>query len=356
MKFTPVQIVGSLVVLAVLAWVGKSAVHKFYTVPVATLDDEITRLQSTSDRITKELDNWIPAKIELRSFGATLLSREFDQTEHRLRTALQDIGKQVGLGNVRVSSSSPKPVRTPLAESRLRGRMLRSLADARDFAVVRGSFTGVGTLEQVATSLAFLQSQPWLHRIERVSIEPRGRERQAFEIDVGFAVAFAPDLCPKDAPDPTIVTPEEGVLEIARAFAARNVFVPPPPPPTPPPDVDPTPDTTPPPPPLPAQPPYDRWKVTGLIERRIAGETTSVEAWVLNLDSGERRELVPGDEVLGVTLVWVVGECGVFEFEGNRVVIHQGQTLADRVPADSVDCPGVEGVPSATGARTGEGE
>lgn len=354
MNTSPTRIVVALVSLALVSLLGYGAVKRFYLVPVAEAEDEISRLQVTADRIRGELNNWIPAKVELRDFGKTLLSPEFDQTEHRLRTSLQEIGRLNGLGQVRVSSASPKPVRTPLAESRLRGRMLRSLADARDFAVVRGSFIGAGSLDEVTMTLAYLQCQPWLHRIERVTIEPRGREREAFELDVGFAVAFAPDLCPKDAPMPAIIPPEEGALEMAHTIAKRNVFIPPAPPPAPPPVAVPTPPAPPPSPP--ALPPYDRWKVTGLIERRVDSQTQTVEAWLLNLDSGERRELVPGGEILGLVLVWVSGECALFEFEGNRVVIHQGQTLADRVPADSVDCPGIDGVPSLTGARTGEGD
>ena len=241
-----------------------------------------------------------------------------------------------------------------MAEAPLRGRGYRDLRKATDFAIVRGSFNGVGGLAETTLALAYLESQPWLHRIERVTIEPQGRDKSRFTLDVGFAVIFAPDLCPAEAGMPAIVEPDAGAVEISRAVAARNVFVPPAPPPVP--VVEATPDPVPVPVPPPVVPPYDRWKVTGLLERRTAGETHDVEVWVLNLDSKEQRVLERGDEVLGFVVEWVSGECGLFTFEGERVVIHQGQTLADHVPADSVDCPGIDGVPSAAGARTGEGE
>ena len=150
---------------------------------------------------------------------------------------------------------------------------------------------------------------------------------------------------------PEIIEPDGDAVAIARAVAARNVFVLPPPPVV---VTQPTQLRTP--PPVPAGPAYDRWKVTGLLERRVDERTVSVEAWVLNLDSNERRVLEPGDEVLGFALEWVSGECGVFVFQGNRVVIHQGQTLAEHVSVDSVDCPGIDGAQPSTGARTGEGE
>ncbi len=353
MRYSPRKLVGGAAALVAIVWIGYGLVGRFYLTPVGKMEDEIARLDGISKALNQQMDNWIPVKRRLEDFGQTLLSREFDQTEHRLRTTLQEIGLKAGLGEVRVSSSPPKAVRTPLAEARLRGRMLRQLADARDFSVIRGSFTGVGSLEQGAVALAYLQAQPWLHRIDRVTIEPRGRDRSAFELDVGFSVIFAPDLCPKDAAMPVIVEPDEKAVSIARAIGQRNVFVPPAPPPVPvaaPKPVDPAPI------PVPAGPAYDRWRVTGLIERRQGDETVAVEAWVLNLDTGEARVLEPGDEVLGLVLVWVSQECGLFEIDGQRVVIHQGQTLADRATADSVDCPGIDGVKPMTGARTGEGE
>jgi hypothetical protein len=353
MTRSPQRLVGMAAALVAVLWIGYGIVGRFYLKPVGKMDDEIARLEGISKRLNREMDNWIPVKKKLDAFGATLLSKEFDQTEHRLRTTLQEIGLKAGLGEVRVSSSPPKAVRTPLAEARLRGRMLRKLSDARDFAVIRGSFTGVGSLEQASMGLAYLQRQPWLHRIDRVTIEPRGRDRSAFELDVGFSVVFAPDLCPDDAAMPVIVEPSEDAVLVARAVAQRNVFVPPAPPPVPvavPTPVDPTPIS------VPAGPAYDRWRVTGLVERRRGDETVEVEAWVLNLDSGEQRVLEPGDEVLGLVLVWVSGECGLFEIDGQRVVIHQGQTLGDRASEDSVDCPGIDGVKPMTGARTGEGE
>jgi len=353
MTRSPGKLIGLVVALVALGWIGYGFVGRFYLKPVGKMEDEIARLEGISKRLNREMDHWIPVKKQLKGFGSTLLSQEFDKTEHRLRTTLQEIGLKTGLGEVRVSSSPPKAVRTPLAEARLRNRMLRKLADARDFAVIRGSFTGVGSLEQAAMGLAYLQQQPWLHRIDRVTIQPRGRDRSAFELDVGFSVIFAPDLCPKDAGMPVIVEPDEDSVLVARAIAGRNVFVHPAPPPVPvavPTPVEPAPI------PVPAGPAYDRWRVTGLVERRRADETVGVEAWVLNLDTGEQRVLEPGDDVLGVALVWVSGECGLFEIDGERVVIHQGQTLADRVSANSVDCPGIEGVKPMTGARTGEGE
>lgn len=352
MKYSLEKVIGASVGLAIVLWIGWLLADRMYFEPADELRASIATLGDESSRLNDEIDKWIPTRQRLRSFGQTLLSREFDQTEHRLRTTLQEIGQKVGLGDIRVSSTPPKAVRTPLAETRRLPRAYRPLTGANDFAIIRGTFAGAGTLEQATLALAYLEAQPWLHRLERVTLEPRGREREVFELDVGFAVVFAPDLCPADAAMPTIVDPAEAARLVVREVAQRNVFVAPVAAPT----AEIVEAKPPPPPPVPESPPYDRWKVTGLLERRSSGETMDVEAWVLNLDSGEQRVLRPGDAVLGFTLEWISGECGLFTFEAARVVIHQGQTLADHVPAESVDCPGIDGVPLEAGARTGEGE
>lgn len=353
MKVSLEKAIGLSVVTAIVLWIGYVSINKYYLKPVGALTDSIASLKKDNQSLNKALDSWIPAKRRMQNFGSTLLAREFDQTEHRLRTTLQEIGKRTALSDVKVSSAAPKPERTPLAEAPLRGRGYRDLRKVNDFAIVRGSFSGVGGLAETGRALAYLESQPWLHRIERVSIEPQGRDKSRFTLEVGFAVMYAPDLCPPDLGMPAIVEPSEEQMAIVRAVAERNVFVAPAPPSV----VDVTPDPVPvPPPPPPTVPPYDRWKVTGLLERRTAGQTREVEVWVLNLDTNEQRVLQRGDEVLGFIVEWVSGECGLFTFEGKRVVIHQGQTLADHVPAESVDCPGIDGVPSMAGARTGEGD
>lgn len=348
------KLIGFGVASAIALWIGYVAIDRTYLTPVGALTDSIASLKQDNASLNNALDGWIPTKRRMQEFGQTLLAREFDQSEHRLRTTLQEIGKRTALSDVRVSSSAAKGERTPLAEAAMRGRAYREMRKATDFAVVRGSFSGVGSLGEVTLAVAYLESQPWLHRIERVTIEPQGRDKSRFSLDVGFAVIYAPDLCPADAGMPAIVAPSDGQIAVARAVAARNVFVPPAP------VVVATPEPVPEPvvvtPPAPVLPPYDRWKVTGLLERRSAGQTLDFEVWMLNLDSKEQRILYRGDEVLGFVAEWVSGECGLFTFEGERVVIHQGQTLADHVPAESVDCPGIDGVPSKAGARTGEGD
>lgn len=355
MKLSPFKLATGLIAALGVVGVGYAVINSAYLKPAARLRDQIAGMDATYERASRVMEDWPKYRGQLRDFGRTLIGSEFDQVEHRLRTSLQAIGEQSGLRGVQVSNGRPKAERTPLATARLRGSLGRKLAESTDFGIIKGAFKGVGTLEQVVQAMAVLQVQPWLHRIDRVSIAPRGRERVNFELDVAFSVMFAPDLCPAEAGMPAIVEPGEDVLTKVRAIAARNVFVAPPPDkPDEPPVVEPEREEVAPPPP---PPPYDRWKVTGLVERRVEGTTVSVEAWVLNLDSGERRILTPGDEILGHVLEWVDGERGYFVFEGRRVVIAQGQTLADRVPADPVNSPESDGSNQpASGATAGEGE
>lgn len=354
MSRSPVKLVFSLAVVGVVVGIGYWTADVAYFKPVGRLESDIEQMDATYKRANDTMDDWMQIKRELQAFGQTQIGREFDQVEHRLRTSLQEIGERAGLRGIQVSNGAPKAERTPLAAARLRGRLGRQLSESRDFAIVKGTFTGAGSLEQVTTAVAYLQAQPWLHQIERVSIEPRGREKKSFGLDVNFAVLFAPDLCPADATMPPIEQPSDELLAEARRIAQRNVFVAPPAEvPTPPVVETPVNPVAPP----ASPPPYDRWKVTGLLERRVSGETVNVEAWVTNLDSHEQRVLTPGQDVLGYVFEWVDGERGYFVFEGRRYVIRQGQTLADRVPADQVDSPASGGQTAPTpGATAGEGE
>lgn len=353
MKRSPVRLIVSLAVLGGVLGAAYRIVDVAYLSPVRKLRSELAEMDATFERATRTMEDLPKIRSELRAFGLTQIGRQFDEAEHRLRTTLQEIGERASLRGIQVSNGPPQSVRTPLSAARLRGSLGRQLMESRDFAVIKGTFTGSGSLEQVTEALAFLQIQPWLHRIERVSIEPRGRDKKSFGLEVAFSVAFAPDLCPADAAMPAIALPGDELLQQARIIAQRNVFVAP----REPEQVIAAAEPVVPPPPPPPPPPYDRWKVTGLLERRVDGTTVSVEAWVTNLDTNERRVLRPGDELLGYVLEWVDRERGYFVFEGRRVMIAQGQTLADRVPADSVDSPASGGASVPTpGAMAGEGE
>jgi hypothetical protein len=300
---------------------------RMYLKPAAALRKNISDMQGTQARVEDVMESWFGIRRDLKAFGSTQLAGDFDDVEHRLRTSLLTIGASAQLKGVAVSNAGVRPERTPLYGARLRSRLGRALSDARDFGVIKGTITGYGTLDQVMFALATLQSQDWLHRIDRVSVEPRGRERAEFTLDLGFSVAFAPDLAASAESSPTVREADAALVEEARRIASRNVFVPPlPPPPEPPPPVVAPPPVVVPPPP----PPYDRWKVTGVLERRASGSTASVEVWVLQLDTGEQRVLVPGDEVLGHVLEWGEEESAIFVFEGNRYEILQGQTLSQR--------------------------
>lgn len=318
-------VLAGVLLVVMIAW---ASVSGMYLKPKAAIEGRLAEMQNLQSRVEDVMDEWFAVKDGLKSFSGTQLAGQFDEAEHRLRTNLQQIASQHGLVGVQVSNAPVRPERTPLAGARLRSRLGRSLAEARDFGVIRGAMSGAGTLEQVATALATVQAQPWLHRIDRVTIEPRGRERMEFTLEVGFSVVFAPDLVPAGHQGPAIVAASEEDVAQARAFAARNVFVVPsaPPPPPPPPPVV-VPEVAPP----PAPPPYDRWRVTGVLERRVDGRTIGVEVWMLQVDSGEQRVLVPGQDVLGHVLEWGEGEKAVFVFEGVRYEVMQGRTLADRV-------------------------
>lgn len=275
-------------------------------------------------------------KLGLRDAGRAMLGGEQNVVEHRLRGLLSEVAERNGLSEIVVSHGRPRVASNPADErgSGISRTLRRRLGDQADFAVIRGRVQGMGTLEQVMRTLADLRAQSWLHRVEGFTIEPKGKDRTAFELKADFATMYAPDLVEADDDPPALASAAEGDVRALGSVASRSPFrfavpVPSAPPPEPVRVVT-RPAKAPPPP-----PPYDKWRVTGVMET-VGGDGGAVEVFLARTDTGETRTLAVGQGVLGVTLTRAEGERAWFERDGQVLVVRAGETLDQARPAETV--------------------
>lgn len=311
-----------------IAWYGYA---EFYAKPTAALREAMKRSKDQIANYERELNEEFEVRKLLREFGHSTLGASAEIGVHRFRTMLTRVAEAGGLGNVVVDQGPPRRELNP-AISRFPARQRETLRRQTDFEIVRGSVKGQGTLGQALGTLALLQSQPWVQRIEGFVMRPVARERGKVEFRVDVASILAPDLRPKDDPELAIAGVGSEREEAARRIAARNVFVEPAPeaPPTrvakadPPKPAPPQPDPLPAPPP---PPPWDDWRVTGIVT-----SSRGVEVTLINQRTQERRIMLPGETLLSATLVNAAGERAVFRIEQDHVEVMVGQTLGARRP------------------------
>jgi hypothetical protein len=322
------------VVVALVAW---TAADRVYFKPSAAIRAERDALRERTQWFESSARGVRETRLALREIASTMLGREQTVVEHRLRGLLSDLAAREGLGEVVVTHGRPRGVENP-AQDRGSGvsRGLRRLLGERpDFAVLQARLKGEGTLEQTLRTLASVRAQAWAHRIEGFSISPKGREQRVFELKIDLATVFAGDLAIDSADGPALVGVEDSTLALVQRLVARQPFhLATPVAAAPPASAPPTPVNRPPP-----APPYDRWRVTGVLETRDAVGVV-VEVMLSRTDTGEMRTLRIGDGVLGASLVEAAGETAVFELAGRRVAIRTGQTLAQGVTVDSVHSDG----------------
>ncbi len=293
--------------------------------PVSEKREQIARARSVARQLGEQVEAMSGARDRLRSVGATMLAGDRDLLEHRLRAGLSELATEAGLAEVVVTSTPPRGVENPAARVRMTGgfAQLRQRLRARpDFYVVRGRVQGVGSLEAALRALAALEAQAWVHRVEGVTMRPSGQGRERVEFKADYAVAMAPDLAPQEA---TAETPELAPIdeETGAAIAAlgqRGLFRVPPRAPEPAPVVVKAPEPA----PKPAPPPYQDWRLAGVM-----GGSRS-EAVLVHTGNGRSRVLGAGDSVLGAVFEEGEGERAVFRIGDARYEVFLGKSLADR--------------------------
>ena len=312
---------GGVIVIAVLAVMA----HVVILGPAGEKRSQIERARSVARQLGEQIDGMSGSSERLRAIGATMLAGDRDLLEHRLRAGLSELATGAGLGEVVVTSTPPRAMENPAARVRMSGgfsELRRRLRSSPDFYVVRGRVQGIGSLESALSALASLEAQPWVHRVEGVTIRPAGQARELVEFKADYAVAMAPDLASREASTaaPEIVpVGEAGAAGVARV-SERGLFRVPPRAPEPVVEVVRAPDPA----PKPKPKPYQDWRLAGVMGG------SRVEAVLVHAGSGRSRVLEAGDEVLGAVFEGGSGERAVFRIDGARFEVFLGKSLADR--------------------------
>lgn len=310
---------------AVLVAAGLGYLY-LYDSPRRAIREDYSAAVSANNKLRSDVKDRRQVEDALKEIAGTTLGSRIGEVDTKFRGALNEIAAQCGLKGVQVDSRQPAGEANPAAKARFTtpSGLKNELRKQRDFEVIAGSVEGKGTLEQVLRTVATVQAQPWVHRVDSFTIKPEGKDRSTFALKLGVATLFMPDLAPKTAVEPSVKLVD--LPAPAMAVLSKNMFREPArvetaaAPPVKPVDSGPAP---------PPPPPYADWKLTGVVESRMG-----VEAWVMNTRSGERRTLSAGAAVVDATFVAGQGERAVFEIGGKRFEVQNGQTLDQRRPTE----------------------
>lgn len=298
----------------------------FYGTPRDAKLAEIATARTSIASLEKELEEQAAVSRRLKDIGRTMLGRKEDLVADRFRNGLGKIAEECGLVAIQDNSGPPRPQQNPLASNTKAPSNLRKvLKKAPDFLVVNGYVEGVGTLEHVLRTLAVVQAQPWVHRVDGFSISLAGRDREHFKVRIEVATLLAPDLAQTQEGDAPMAVPPVGAEGIWRSIAARNPFKEPAPKPAPV-VVAAVPNAAPAPAPQPPPPnPYADWKLSAVV---AGGQ--GVEAWLVNPVSKQSQVLRVGAKFIDAVFVEGAGERAVFEMSGQKYELLNGEPFTAR--------------------------
>jgi len=335
--------------VAVVGWYGFS---KVYWKPREQLLLRIEDSKRSAVTLEEQLSSQFKIVDRMKTAGSRTLGSKFDEVSARFRDGLSRIGESEGLSSVTVDHGEPVAVKNPLIAMRgstVSSTLKSALRTEADFSVVRGSLKGTGTLDSALRVLAVVQSQPWIHRVESVTIRPMadrnaakpegdaaGQEKPQrdlggrVEIRIEAATLFAPSFAKGGVADVSIAqaNSESQTLRnfiVARRSLARGIA------PTPKAPIAPavvvaaapaSAQQAPAPQPF---APYEDWKLTGVVAGR-----QGVEAWFVNIKSGQRLTVVKGAAVLDAVFTDANESTAFVEISGKRFEIMIGETLAAR--------------------------
>jgi hypothetical protein len=335
-KVSPALLAAAALTVAIIA--GWFAHQHFYRSPMDEFDDRRQKALAAISRLRDSLRAERNVRRELSAIAGTSLGKKIDVLNHRFSAGLSKIAETGGLRNVVVTHGSPVKQVSPLTLPSVRiastqAGLKRALQAEPDFFLVRGTVKGVGDLRQILRTFAQVESQPWVHRVEDFVIKPAGKERDAFEVTIGVATLYVPDLLGTELEESPIAPARAELEQIWSPIASKNSFRRPAPvakpapvvvaaaaPPSDPPPAD---VTLPP----PAPPPLEDWKLTG-----VAVGSAGVQAMLTNVRTNATITVQKGGAVDGAVLVEGLGESAVFEIDGKKFRVNNGQTLASREP------------------------
>ncbi len=326
------RILGLIVLVAGVGWLGWTPVRGMYLSERAELDQSILRLRDEVDRYKAGSDDHVAVTDALRAHVDRTLGGDLESVDHELRTRLNRLGEEIGLESLSVATGRVRRMESPARNDRA-FRRHPDLREEIDFVEVEASISGQGSLDEVLQLVHRIESQPFLKRVVQVRLQPRDNGER-FVVTVRLVTLFLPDRFPAHVPE-TGSSP--GGLEWLGPLVSRNPFR------LPPKTVEPAPAATP--PPAPDTPdPLGTWTLTGVVSG-----PEGVEAWLLEATSGRSRRMLVGQTIEELRLVAAGGETAEFQLGDERFRVHVGRRLSERDPAGSRTVPESENDPRPGG-------
>ncbi|MHC4082176.1 MAG: hypothetical protein ACYS15_15325 [Planctomycetota bacterium] len=309
----PIKIILGLAAVVALAWLGWAPVKATYFNERDELRERIVSLTTDVDRLREAASDHAGVNDSIRGYVDRTLGGDLETVDHRLRSRLNRLGEELGLEALSVGTGRVRRLESP-ARSQFKRRGQQALRDELDFVEVEAWISGEGSLERVLRLMHRIDAEPWLKRVHQVRVQPK-LSAERFAVQLRFVTVFLPDRAPAQPPPPG----EPRDFSRYASMAGRNPFLVPPPVPRP----APTPAAVGP------GARLGQWVLTG-----VAANRESVEAWLLNPESGESRRLALGESFQEVVLVAANGNVAEFQLGSERFRVAVGSRLTDRLPSD----------------------
>ncbi|HYE01749.1 MAG TPA: hypothetical protein VD963_00800 [Phycisphaerales bacterium] len=316
------------VTAALMLVVVPLAYQRLYAGPRRELEAETDRYRTALGDREDEIAGLATIRKDLAALARTGLGSDEESTSAALRSALNEVFAHYKLEAASVSTRRPEGVVNPAATIGAPEYRDKAVKGRPDFFAVSATATGKGSLERALRVLATLDRQPWVHRIDRFSLTPVGKDREQVELAVELTSVFLPEPELRAGPPPERIwepAPDSEVVRY-RAIWEKNVFRAPPPVPAAP--AGPSPTLNPVPGVSPAGPALGDYRVTGVVQGR-----SGAELWLVNTKTAERLVLTPGHGVLGAVFEGARGDRALVRVGEATFEVTVGATLADRKPA-----------------------
>lgn len=305
------RIIGIVVVLAGLGWLGWTPVRSKFLEPRADLEERRVKLNGEVARYRTGSDDHVRVTAALRAYVDRTLGGDLETVDHELRTRLNRIGEEIGLEKLSVGTGRVRQMESP-ARNLPDFRSRRELREEIDFVEVEASVSGEGSLETVMHLVHRIETEPWMKRVVQVRLTPRDNGER-FVVTVRLVTIYLPSRAPSGALE--AVSDPSG-FERYRQLAGRNPF-----------RIASKPDAVAvaPPPRLAAPPPVDKyrkWVLTGVVSG-----PDGVEVWLIHGDSGDSRRLTVGQQIEEVRLVSAAGDTAEFQVGDARFTVPVGEPL-----------------------------
>ena len=299
------RITGIVVVLAGLAWLGWAPVRSMYLDDRVDIEQRRVVLIAEVDRYRAGVDDNLRVRTALQTYADRTLGGNLEAVDHELRTRLNRIGEEVGLGKLSVGTGRVRRMESP-ARSLRPFRAHRELREELDFVEVEASISGEGSLEAAMRLVHRIEVEPWMKRVVQVRLQSRDNGER-FVVTIRLVTLYLPGRTPARRLE---TVADLGGFERYQLLARRNPFQL---------AAKPAPAS-----PMPAE---QQWVLTGVVSG-----PDGVEVWLLHAESGLSQRLTVGQSIEGVRLVSADGDTAEFKFGEDRFTVPVGGPLTPGEP------------------------